>query len=78
MTDFELGQKFATVIISFRPFWHLLSISDQITCLRCVHRHLQTDGVLAFDLFQVDASKMISSQHVEETEYLAEFELPDG
>jgi len=30
MTDFELGQKFATVIISFRPFWHLLSISDQI------------------------------------------------
>jgi SAM-dependent methyltransferase len=42
MRDFDLGQTFSLITIPFRPFQHLIEVEDQIACLRCVHRHLET------------------------------------
>lgn len=78
MTDFDLGRQFDAVIIPFRPFQHLVSVSDQLACLKCARRHLRDDGLLAFDVFQVAFSAMTDPRRREESEDLPEFELPDG
>src|SRR5580698_5646539 len=40
MTQFELKEKFRTIIIPFRPFQHLLETEQQIGCLNCARKHL--------------------------------------
>ena len=78
MTDFCLNDLFDTIIIPFRPFQHLLSVDDQLACLRCVNAHLEPGGRVAFDCFQVNLQLITDPRHMEETEDLPEFELPDG
>ena len=78
MTEFGLDDTFATVIIPFRPFQHLIAVEDQLACLRCVKAHLATGGRLVFDCFQVNLRKITDPQRTEETEDLPEFGLPDG
>ena len=78
MTDFQLEDTFTTVIIPFRPFQHLFSVDDQLACLRCVNQHLENDGLLAFDCFQVSFQKITDPQRFEEAEDMPETELPDG
>lgn len=79
MTDFHLEETFSLVIIPFRPFQHLVSVADQIACLRCIHRHLAEDGKLVFDFFQVDPQKMYGPRFTkEESEDFSEVDLPDG
>ena len=78
ITDFELEKKFSTIIIPFRPFQHLLSISAQLACLGCAHRHLQPGGLLAFDLFQVNFGKLADLNREEETEDFSDLQLPGG
>lgn len=51
MRDFDLDASFALVTIPFRPFQHLLTVDDQLSCLRCIHRHLTPGGRLILDLF---------------------------
>jgi SAM-dependent methyltransferase len=51
MREFEFGMKFAGVYSTFRSFQHLLSPKDQESCLRCIHRHMRTDGILVLNLF---------------------------
>jgi len=79
MTNFDLEKSFNLVIIPFRPFQHLMSIADQMACLRCIHRHLAEDGRLVFDLFQVDPRKMYGSRFsTEEWEVFSGVDLPGG
>ena len=78
MIDFRLDYIFNTVIIPFRAFQHILTVHDQLACLRCVNAHLETGGSLAFDCFQVDFQKLTDPRRVEETEDLPEYTLPDG
>jgi len=78
MTDFELGKMFALVTAPFRAFQHLISIEEQLSCLRCVNRHLQIGGRLVFDVFQVDPSRIDNPAYTKETEEFAEVILSDG
>jgi hypothetical protein len=78
MTEFRLDGAFATVIIPFRPFQHLIAVEDQLACRRCARAHLATGGRLVFDCFQVNLRKITGPQRTEESEDLPEFELPDG
>jgi SAM-dependent methyltransferase len=78
MTGFDLAERFAAIIIPFRPFQHLLSVSDQLACLRCINRHLQPEGVLGIDFFQVDLAKITDPRFREETEDMPLTDLPDG
>ena len=78
MTDFDLEETFKLVIIPCRPFQHLVSVADQIACLRCAHRHLADDGRLIFEVFQVDPMKMYATSAKEESEDSSWIDLPDG
>ena len=54
MTDFALGRGFALVTIPFRGFLSLLSVEEQLDCLRCIRAHLAPGGRLIFDVFVPD------------------------
>ena len=49
MTQFDLGEKFRSILIPFRPFQHLLELEQQMACLHCAKRHLTPDGRLIVD-----------------------------
>lgn len=77
MTKFELGEKFKTIIIPFRPFQHLLETKEQIHCLECARKHLAPGGRLIVDFFQTDADRMHDPKYL--TEFLlVEYEMSGG
>jgi len=78
MTGFQLYATFALAIVPFRPFQHLVEVEDQLSCLRCINKHLEPGGKLAFDLFQADLGKIADPGGTEEKEDVPEFGLPDG
>src|SRR6266496_1717784 len=51
MRQFELGQTFTLVTLPFRPFQHLLTVEDQLSCLDSIRRHLIEGGTLILDIF---------------------------
>ena len=51
MRRFSLGQAFKLITTPFRPFQHLTTVDDQISCLECTHRHLVKGGRLILDIF---------------------------
>lgn len=78
MVGFELEETFVLITAPFRAFQHLITVEEQLSCLRCVNRHLQTGGKFVFDIFQVDPAKMNVEVLNEESEDFAEVRLPDG
>jgi ubiquinone/menaquinone biosynthesis C-methylase UbiE len=77
MTRFDLGEKFSSIIIPFRPFQHLLETEQQIQCLDCVRRHLGPRGRFVADFFQTDAERMHDPKFLDES-LLIEYEMPGG
>ena len=51
MRDFELPERFGLAFIAFRSFQHMLTVEDQLSCLRCIRSHLVPGGRLAIDIF---------------------------
>jgi SAM-dependent methyltransferase len=47
MRSFELGQTFDLVIIPGHSFQFMLTLADQLSCLRSVRRHIAPNGILA-------------------------------
>lgn len=78
MTNFDLSEKFPLVTTPFRAFQHLISIDDQLACLRCVHRHLAPGGRLILDMFQVNPAGLGDPEWMREREDTPETKLPDG
>jgi SAM-dependent methyltransferase len=77
MTNFEVGGKFRTIIIPFRPFQDLLETEQHIGCLECVKKHLEPNGRLILDVFQMDVERMHEPKLKNEA-VLVEYNLPDG
>jgi len=50
MTTFELNIKFKFAFISYSSFQQLLTLEEQIKCLKNIHDHLENGGVLAMDI----------------------------
>ena len=78
MVNFSLGREFSLIIIPFRPFQHLIEVSDQIECLDAVRRHLSPGGRLIVDFFQVNPAAMHDTSWQQEKEDTPETLLPDG
>jgi hypothetical protein len=76
MTDLHLNETFQLITIPFRPFQHLISVDDQMSCLRCIYDHLSDKGRLVFDLFQVDPRKMFGKFSEGEVEGFSGVKLP--
>jgi SAM-dependent methyltransferase len=51
MSEFELGQQFALILIPFRSFQLLLTPEAQRRCLNCINRHLAPRGKVIINLF---------------------------
>ncbi|HKN24174.1 MAG TPA: class I SAM-dependent methyltransferase [Candidatus Acidoferrum sp.] len=77
MTKFDLGEKFRTVVIPFRPFQHLLETEQQMSCLNSVHKHLAPNGRIIVDFFQTDPERMHDPRFLNESA-LIEYDLPGG
>ena len=73
MTRFSLGETFHLITIPFRAFQHLISVEEQIACLRCANRHLVTGGKLILDIFQPNLRYMVDPTNAEEKE---DFTIP--
>ena len=78
MREFELGRRFALVTIPFRPFQHLLTVEDQLACLRSIHRHLADGGTLLLDLFNPSLDYLASRTIGQELGDEPEFSMADG
>ncbi|MFN2205063.1 MAG: class I SAM-dependent methyltransferase [Candidatus Promineifilaceae bacterium] len=78
MRDFDLGRTFALATLPFRPFQHLTTVEDQISCLRTIHRHLQPNGRLILDLFNPKLEALTERSLGEEFALEEPFEMPDG
>jgi SAM-dependent methyltransferase len=77
MRELDLGTRFSLITIPFRPFQHLIAVSDQIAALQAIHRHLEPGGRLVFDVFNPNIKYLLEDRS-EEREDTAEVELPDN
>ncbi|MCB0209680.1 MAG: class I SAM-dependent methyltransferase [Anaerolineae bacterium] len=78
MRNFELGQRFKLVTIPFRPFQHLTTVADQLSCLETVHQHMAAEGMLILDLFNPSVESLSRDNLGQEYGDEPEFTMPDG
>jgi SAM-dependent methyltransferase len=78
MTDFDLKKHFALVTMPFRPFQHLVTVTEQKACLGCINKHLQPNGRLVFDVFNPRLDRLFDPRYQLEIEDMPKTALPDG
>ena len=78
MRDFRIAHTFAIATIPFRPFQHLLTVQDQLSCLEVIRRHLRDNGRLVFDVFNPSLDALASRPDGQEVGEEPEFSMPDG
>jgi SAM-dependent methyltransferase len=78
MRTFELGRTFTLATIPFRPFQHLTTVGDQLSCLASIRRHLDDRGTLILDLFNPSLDALVHQPVGEEFAEEPEFSMPDG
>lgn len=77
MRDLDLNDRFSLIMIPFRPFQHLMAVSDQIATLDAIHRHLEPGGRLVFDVFNPNPRYLLEDR-TDEREDTPEVDLPDN
>ncbi|HEV2914365.1 MAG TPA: class I SAM-dependent methyltransferase [Pyrinomonadaceae bacterium] len=78
MRYFELHCKFSLITMPFRPFQHLITVEDQQACLANIHRHLEQNGYLAFDIMNPSLEHLIDDKYLNEFNEEPEMSLRDG
>jgi len=59
--DFDLPSRFALAFIPINTFMHCYDIGQQLACLRCIRRHLQSGGQLIVDVYHPDLQALLES-----------------
>jgi hypothetical protein len=78
MRNFALARQFNLVTLPFRPFQHLITVEDQLSCLASIHRHLIQGGKLILDLFNPSLEALTRPTLGEEIGQEPEFITADG
>lgn len=78
MRDFDLGETFALITSPFRPFQHLLTVQDQLSCLDCVRNHLVPGGIFILDIFNPSLASLTADNLGQEIDEEAPFTTPEG
>jgi len=78
MRAFDLNQKFSLVTIPFRPFQHLLTVEDQMSCLENIRKHLVPGGKLVLDIFNPSLLLLADERYLQEHGEEPEFTTADG
>lgn len=68
MKNFELKQLFPLIYIPSSTFDHNIKVEDQKRTLECIYRHLEKNGVFAFDLEKVSPNKPEASWWIDRKE----------
>ena len=50
MSNFDLNEKFDTILIPYNAFLHVLKLQDVQSCLKCVRKHLSSNGKFILDI----------------------------
>jgi len=78
MRKFDLAETFKLVTLPFRPFQHLTTVADQLSCLESIHRHLVDGGRLILDIFNPSLEALVQVNLGQEYGEEPEFTSPDG
>ncbi len=78
MRDFDLNKSFALVTTPFRPFQHLLTVEDQLSCLDCIRRHLIPGGIFILDIFNPSLTALNAENLGQEIDEEPSFTTPEG
>jgi SAM-dependent methyltransferase len=78
MRSFDLGRRFTLATLPFRPFQHLITVEEQLSCLRSIRNHLVDGGRLVLDLFNPSLDALAGGQDGQEMGDEPEFSTPDG
>jgi SAM-dependent methyltransferase len=78
MRNFEAGLRFNLATIPFRPFQHLTTVEDQLSCLASIHRHLVDGGEFILDLFNPWLEALVRDNVGQEFGEEPEFTTSDG
>ncbi len=78
MRFFDLEKQFGLVTIPFRPFQHVITVEEQLSCLACIHRHLVRGGRLILDVYNPDLQFLTDKRYLEEYGEEPEFTMADG
>jgi SAM-dependent methyltransferase len=78
MRNFDLARTFQLITLPFRPFQHLTTVEDQLSCLKLIHRHLVRDGRLILDLFDPSLEMLVLDNLDQESGEEPAFTSPDG
>lgn len=78
MRAFGLRRQFTLATFPFRPFQHLITVEDQLSCLRAVHAHLAGGGRAILDVFNPSLEALANRPIGEEFGDEPEFVMPDG
>jgi len=78
MRKFDLASTFNLVTLPFRPFQHLITVDDQMSCLASIRRHLVPRGSLIVDLFNPWLEALVRDDLGQEIQDEPEFTTPDG
>lgn len=78
MRAFELEHAFQLVTLPFRPFQHLITVQDQLSCLGSIHRHLVQGGQLILDIFNPSLPGLVEDNLGQELGEEPAFTTPDG
>lgn len=73
MRKVRLKERFALVILPFRPLQHMHTLEDQLAALRTAAFHLERGGCLAFDVFYPNYEMIFSGigREIPEMEWTA-------
>jgi SAM-dependent methyltransferase len=78
MRQFDLERKFTLVTLPFRPFQHLVTVEEQLSCLAGISRHLAPGGTLILDLFNPSLDALANRPVGQEVAEGPDFSMPDG
>lgn len=78
MRSFKSDQAFSLITTPFRPFQHLITVEDQISCLECAYGHLVDGGRLILEIFNPSLEALTRDNLGEEFGEEPEFVMPDG
>lgn len=78
MRNFDLDEQYDLVTIPFRPFQHMLTVEDQMACLRSVRKHLKPSGTFVFDLFNPSIPGLADESRLDSIHAEPEVVMPDG
>lgn len=76
MRDFDLGERFKTILLGFNSICLLLTWRDLESMLRCVRRHLAEGGRFVVDVFNPDCRFLV--RPADERRPWARYPDPDG